>query len=81
MSKAHAKATDTTAQEATAQAPRASTDTGAAPVVQSSPPAQAAAPATDEFHGQGGLYTMKDGRRVLIEKTQAETTETAKERT
>ena len=74
MSKAHAKATDTPAQEAATQASSAAADTGATPVVQ---PAQGA-PAPDAHHGHGGLYTMKDGRRVLVEQTQPETT---KERT
>lgn len=74
MSKAHAKAPDTTAQEAAAPASHAAGDTGATPVVQ---PAQATPSAPDDFHGQGGLYTMKNGRRVLVEQTQPET---AKER-
>ena len=74
MSKANAKATDTPAQEAATQAASAAADTGATPVVQ---PAQATPRTPDEHHGKGGLYTMKDGRRVLVEQTQPET---AKER-
>lgn len=74
MSKAHAKATDTTAQEAATPTSNATGNTGTTPVVQ---PAQGA-PAPDARHGHGGLYTMKDGRRVLVEQTQPETT---KERT
>ena len=74
MSKAHAKATDTTAQEAAAPASNAADVTGATPVVQ---PAQGA-PAPDARHGHGGLYTMKAGRRVLVEQTQPETTKERK---
>ena len=74
MRKADAKATDTPAQEAATSTASAAADTGATPVVQ---PAQGA-PAPDARHGHGGLYTMKDGRRVLVEQTQPETT---KERT
>lgn len=70
MSKAHAKATDTPAQEAAS----AAADTGASTVVQ---PAQGAS-APDARHGHGGLYTMKDGRRVLVEQTQPETTKERK---
>lgn len=40
-------------------------------------PTQATPSAPDDFHGQGGLYRMKNGRRVLVNKTQPET---AKER-
>jgi hypothetical protein len=40
-------------------------------------PAQTSPRAPDDFHGQGGLYRMKNGRRELVEKTQPET---AKER-
>ncbi len=69
MSKAHAKATDTPAQEAATQAASAAADTGATPVVQ---PAQGAS-APDARHGHGGLYTMKVGRRVRVEQTQPET--------
>ena len=69
MSKANAKATDTPAQEAATSTASAAADTGAIAVVQ---PAQGA-PAPDARHGHGGLYTMKDGRRVLVEQTQPET--------
>lgn len=33
-----------------------------------------AALAPDEFHGQGGLYEMRHGRRVLVERTAPEST-------
>ena len=69
MSKANAKATDTPAQEAATSTASAAADTGAIAVVQ---PAQGA-PAPDARHGHGGLYTMKAGRRVLVEQTQPET--------
>ena len=69
MSKANAKATDTPAQEAATSTASAAAYTGATPVVQ---PAQGA-PAPDARHGHGGLYTMKGGRRVLVEQTQPET--------
>ena len=75
MSKANAKATDTTAQEAAAPASNAADVAGATPVVQ---PTQAAPLTPDEYRGQGGLYTMKDGRRVLVEQTQPETTKERK---
>lgn len=74
MRKADAKATDTTAQEAATPTSNDTGNTGATTVVQ---PTQAA-PARDARHGHGGLYRMKDGRRVLVEQTQPETT---KERT
>ena len=79
MSKAHAKqqAQDTQAAQEL-QAPQTSTAVvfaaRTAPVVQ---PAQGA-PAPDARHGHGGLYTMKDGRRVLVEQTQPETTKERK---
>jgi len=73
--KADAKATDTTAQEAATPTSNAAGDTGATPVVQ---PVQAAPRAPDDFHGQGGLYRMKNGRRELVEKTQPETTKERK---
>lgn len=75
MSKAHAKATDNQASQASAPASHATSDTGAAPVVQ---PAQATPRTPDEHHGQGGLYRVKDGRRVLVEQTQPETTKERK---
>lgn len=56
--------------------PQASTSArSAAPlaVVRPAPPAATApAPAAglDEHHGQGGLYVMKNGRRVLAERTE-----------
>jgi hypothetical protein len=75
VSKANAKAPDNQASQAPAQASNATVDTGAAPVVQ---PAQATPRTPDGFHGQGGLYTLKNGRRVLVAQTQPETT---KERT
>ena len=74
MSKANAKATDTPAQEAVTSTASAAADTGAIAVVQ---PAQGAS-APDARHGHGGLYTMKDGRRVLVEQTQPETTKERK---
>ena len=75
MRKADAKATDTTAQEAAAPASNAANVAGATPVVQ---PTQAAPRAPDDFHGHGGLYTVKNGRRVLVEQTQPETTKERK---
>jgi hypothetical protein len=32
-------------------------------------PTQEAVPATDPHHGQGGLYEIRNGNRVLIERT------------
>ena len=75
MSKAHAKATDTPAQEAATQASNAAGDTGATPVVQPAPAAQSA---PDQYHGHGGLYRMTNGRRVQVEQTQSETTKERK---
>ena len=70
MSKAHAKATDTPAQEAATSTASAAADTGAIAVVQ---PAPAAKSAPDQYHGHGGLYRMTNGRRVQVEQTQPET--------
>ena len=70
MSKANAKATDTPAQEAATSTASAAADTGAIAVVH---PAPAAKSAPDQYHGHGGLYRMKNGRRVLVEQTQPET--------
>lgn len=57
-----------TAQAATKAAVAAAAGSGPLAVV---PAAPAPAPgASDEHHGQGGLYVMKDGRRVLAERTQ-----------
>jgi len=73
--KADAKATDTTAQEAATPTSNAADVTGATPAVQ---PTQATPRAPDDFHGQGGLYRMKDGQRVLVAQTQPETTKERK---
>lgn len=35
-------------------------------------PAQAQADEADEHQGKGGLYVLKDGKRVLVERTQLE---------
>jgi hypothetical protein len=75
VSKANAKASDTTAEEAAKTAAATGTDTGAPTLVF---PGQATK-AIDDFHGQGGLYTMKDGVRVLVEQTQQASTDTNKE--
>lgn len=63
MSRPHAKASNPTAQEAPAQAPDTTTDSAAAAQVPATPPA---APPRDAYHGRGGLFTMKDGRRVPV---------------
>lgn len=63
------------------EAPPVAAPSDMAPAVVSAP--AGAAPAND-YSGQGGLYTMKDGRRVLIQKTQPvtpEPTATTQERT
>jgi hypothetical protein len=80
VSKANAKQQATAGQTAQElQAPQAASgqpaDAGAAPLVSAAAPA---ALTPDEYHGQGGLYTMKDGRRVLVEQTQPETTKERK---
>ncbi|KAB2906014.1 MAG: hypothetical protein F9K35_01235 [Burkholderiaceae bacterium] len=73
MSTPNAKTLQPKAQ-ASAQEAGASADAAvAAAVVQSAPAAQA----PDEHHGRGGLYTMKDGKRVLVEQTQTATTKEA----
>lgn len=73
MSTPNAKTPQPKAQ-ASAQEAGASADAAvAAAVVQSAPAAQA----PDEHHGRGGLYTMKDGKRVLVEQTQTATTKEA----
>ena len=73
MSTPNAKTPQPKAQ-ASAQEAAASADAAvAAAVVQSAPTAQA----PDEHHGRGGLYTMKDGKRVLVEQTQTATTKEA----
>lgn len=75
MSTTNAKTPQPKAQ-ASAQEAAASADAAAAvaaAVVQSAPAAQA----PDEHHGRGGLYTMKDGKRVLVEQTQTATTKEA----
>lgn len=66
MSKANAKATHTTAEEAPAPAPQAPTDSGATAVVSASPPT---APGPDQHTGKGGLYTRVNGVRQLVERT------------
>lgn len=83
MSKANAKQQTTAGQTAQEiQAPQAASGqaadagvAGAAPLV---PVAAPAALTPDARHGHGGLYTMKDGRRVLVEQTQPETTKERK---
>lgn len=77
MSKANAKQQAQAAQTAQElQAPQTPTapaaDAGSTPVVQ---PIQGA---PDGHHGQGGLYTMKEGRRVLVACTKPETTKERK---
>lgn len=74
MSKAHAKARDNSAEGTATAATTPAADTGTAPVVLPAPTATSVARPPDEHHGQGGLYTMKNGRRVLVERTQSETT-------
>jgi len=59
---------DTPAQEAAASAAPV-----AAAVVQPQAPAAPVAP-VDHHTGQGGLYTMKNGKRVLVHATQQEAT-------
>ena len=67
MSKAHAKATDTPAQEAATSTASAAADTGAIAVVQPAPAAQSA---PDQYHGHGGMYVQDaDGRRRLVDRT------------
>ncbi len=79
MSRPHAKASNPTAQEAPAQAPDTATDSAtgsaAAALVPATPPA---APPRDAYHGRGGLFTMKNGRRVPVPAPTA-TPATAKE--
>ena len=77
MSKANAKASGTTAEETAKTAATTGTVAGTPALVF---PGQATQ-AGDDFHGQGGLYTMKDGVRVRVEQTLQAATETTKERT
>lgn len=52
-------------------APAATTTRDMAPVVVR---AQAIAAPADSNRGQGGIYTVKDGKRVLVEATQSQAT-------
>lgn len=76
MSTRNAKTSPT---QAPADTPAQETAAGAAPadvaaaVVQPQAPAAPAAPA-DNYSGQGGLYTMKAGKRVRVAATQQEAT-------
>ncbi|MBX9831979.1 MAG: hypothetical protein K2X78_02920, partial [Burkholderiaceae bacterium] len=62
-------------EETAKTAATTSTDTGATALVF---PGQATE-AADIHHGQGGLYTMKDGQRVRVEHTQQPKTGTTQE--
>lgn len=75
MSKANAKASDTTAEETAKTAATTGTVAGTPALVFPGQATQAA----DDFHGQGGLYTMKDGVRVRVEQTLDAPTEATKE--
>lgn len=75
MSKANAKRLTGDAPEEAAQAAEATSDaTTAGDTPVAVVPAPAPAAPADEFHGRGGLYTMKKGRRVLVSATQVATT-------
>lgn len=55
--------------KAPAPAPTSAAAELATAVVQPEAPAAPKAPA-DEHRGRGGLYTMKDGERVLVQRTE-----------
>ena len=70
----HADTTETQAQTAPAQVAQdaqTSAPTAAASATPVVPAAQAPAP-RDEHTGKGGLYTVKDGVRRLVERTEPE---------
>lgn len=69
MSKPNEKAaqqaqTETAAQQASTAAP----DSGSAAVVQSASPTPVP---PDKHHGTGGLYSVVNGQRVLVDRSQA----------
>lgn len=68
----------------TTTAPAASGDAGTGVAVVQSAPAGAdaqtptLAPGPDEFHGHGGLYTVIEGQRVRVARTEPATSEDPK---
>ena len=67
----HADNQETQAQATHAQDAQASATAAAADATPVVPTAQATAP-RDEHTGKGGLYTVKDGVRQLVERTEPE---------
>lgn len=63
----HVQAAPQPTTQATA-APAVAGDGAAVVPASAAGPAQAATP-RDEHHGQGGHYEMRDGKRVLVQRT------------
>lgn len=63
----------TSPPQAPAETPAQETTAGAAPVAAAVVQPQAPTAPADKFRGQGGLYTMKDGKRVRVAATTDET--------
>lgn len=72
MSLRNAKPTEAQTPPAAAQASGAATDLATA-VVQPPAPTPASPRPQDAAHGHGGLYTVKSGKRVLVNATQPKT--------
>ena len=71
MSKPHVKTPPAQTPAGTDQAQDAAPAPTGAPDAALVQPAQAGTP-QDEHHGRGGMYTVVNGQRALIHRTQAE---------
>lgn len=65
----------TSPPQAQAETPAQETTAGAAPVAAAVVQPQAPTAPADKFRGQGGLYTMKSGKRVRVAAPAATTEE------